>query len=159
MARKRFERAHRDRDNKVEFTIGPLRDGFPDVDFDCNDDIDGGVVLAFAGETIPSGDVQTVQELGAKAMTAVTDLINAAIVPRQVSKFWSMMNGADGGIGVSQLMLVCEYLADAYTGERPTGESLDSTSPPTSSGQDSTAGVSPGVKTYSRSPLGVPIPS
>ena len=151
MARKRFERAVRAEASKIGFTIQPIRSGFPDVDFDCEDDIPGGIVLAFSGEDVPAEGEADEGERGAAALAATKDLFNTAVVANQQERFWAMMRGAEGGLGVSQLMDVAFYLAQEYSGDRPTGESSDGTSQPTDSGHGSTDGVKVGGLTYSRS--------
>ncbi len=151
MARKRFDRAHRTEESRIGFSIVPIRSGFPDVDFDCEDDIPGGVVMAFSGDDVPAeGEVEENQR-GKEALAATKDLFNAAILTDQQDRFWAMLNGKEGGMGVSQLMDVAFYLAQQYSGDRPTGESSDGTSQPTDSGLDSTGGVKVGGLTYSRS--------
>jgi hypothetical protein len=156
MARKRFDRAHRSEESKIGFTIVPIRTGFPEVDFDCEDDIPGGIVLAFSGEDVPAeADPQAgkaaEEERGRKAIDATRDLFNASIVTAQQERFWGMLGGKEGGMGVTQMMDVAFHLAGEYSADRPTGESSPSTSPPTASGLDSTDGVKVGGLTYSRS--------
>src|SRR6478752_3634573 len=151
MARKRFERAHRAEASKIGFSIEPIRTGFPDVDFDCEDDIPGGIVLAFSGEDVPAEGEAEENVRGKEALAATKDLFNAAIVTDQRERFWAMMGGAEGGLGVSQMMDIAFHLAQEYSGDRPTGESSESTSQPTDSGLDSTGGVKVGGLTYSRS--------
>lgn len=131
----------------------PIKRGYKDVAFDCEDDIPGGIVLAFSGDdTVPGPGEEVDESKGAAAIAATKDLFNAAIIDSQKEKFWAMMGGADGGIGVSTMMDIAYYLAGKYAANRPTGESSDKQSLPTDSGQDSTAGALPGARTYSRSP-------
>ena len=152
MAREKFKRAQRADSDKIGFEVEPIKRGYKDVAFDCEDDIPGGIVLAFAGEEdIPAQGEEVPEGKGAAAIAATKDLFHAAIIDSQQEKFWAMMDGADGGIGVSTMMDIAYYLAGKYAADRPTGESSESQSLPTDSGPASTAGALPGAKTYSRS--------
>jgi hypothetical protein len=154
MARKVFKASRRAENDKIGFTIEPFKlkeDGstWPNVDFDCQDSISAGALMAFSGEDTPEGTSE--QERGRQAIQSTKQIFNESILESQHKVFWEMVAGEHGGLDIDQMMQLAEYLAGEY-GSRPTGESSVSGQPATSSSTASTDGASPGVTIYSSSP-------
>jgi hypothetical protein len=136
MARKTYKKARRTDPVELEFEA----DNGDMILIRCVDDIPGGVIFDFSGDSK--------DQIG-----SAKNLFDKAIIPADRALFWSMMNADDGAPGVitaSQMMEMAEDLAEEYTA-RPTGVPSGTGSPKTSNGSPSTGGASNEVSTYSRS--------
>jgi hypothetical protein len=128
--------------------------------FQCRDRLSAGKLMKFAEmfsavEEI-EGDGPENAALSAKqasnAIPAVRDFFNAALTPHARDRFWALIEDDDEGVPLDTLVEIAGWLAEVYSGDRPTGE----TSSPTS-GETSPA-VGSGVS-YSRPDTPTPSPS
>src|SRR6478752_9134163 len=119
MAHKSFRKAINA--DPIWFTI-PDRDD-NDVRINCVDDLPAGVVFEFIEKTegdAPGGD--EAESGNGKALGAVYDLFNAAVVEEDHDRFWELVNDKRGHVGISMLVDVASWVAGEYTA-RPTGSS------------------------------------
>lgn len=136
---------------EIEVKPGPDGKPRPNVRFDCEDDIPGGVMFAFSGEDEEPGSDG---EPKLNMVAAAKSLFDSAVVEDQKELFWDMVYGRRrdlGVIGLTQMLGIAEYIAGSYAA-RPTGESSDDGSPRTPNGSPSRGGARQEVSTYSRSP-------
>jgi hypothetical protein len=134
---------------KIEFTLEYLDHNNPrSFTFHCRPTIPVGMILEFAA--VGSEDNgKPDAESGAKAMAMVQDIFRAAIVEEELSLWEKLLKDPNVAIDINTYSEIAGWLAGEYTA-RPTGENSGTSSQDPSSGQDSTAGVSPVVLSYSR---------
>jgi hypothetical protein len=88
----------------------------------------------------------------AQAIPAIRDFFDSALVPESRPRFWAMINDDDEGIPLETLVEIAGWLAEVYSGDRPTGPSSSDTSEGTSPSDASGGSQSPvATPTYSRS--------
>lgn len=97
--------------------------------------------LMKAGQAAGSAD--TVEELFV--------FLRSALHPSDVERFFALVDSEEGQIGLEDIGDITGWLAEVYSGGRPTGEPSSTTSSSPSTGDGSTAGASPGAPIYSRS--------
>ena len=151
MAGKSFKRAAATED--VWFGL-PGPDG-DEVRFDCLPVLPAGIILDFG--TIMGGDDESEEQGMTKIAGGLDNFFRNAIVDEQFAQFQDMIHDKRCGIGLGMLSDVAAFLAEEYSGGRPTGAPSAPTSLKTESGNGSTAGALPVVQTYSRSKPPVPI--
>lgn len=131
----------------VGFDVEFLYKGKPKTEsFDCVQSMPAGKVLEFAD--LGLGDKDDPQA-GAKAMEAIREIYEVAIVPEQREKWQKLINDPDVALDMDLYAEIAGYLVSEYTGGRPTGASLESSPQDPSSGPDSTDGASVVPLTYS----------
>jgi hypothetical protein len=125
--------------------------------FVCRDRMAAGKLMRFAElfssiqEESESGEAETAKQ-GALAIPAIRDFFNAALMPNDRDKFWTMIDSDEEGIPLDTLVEIAGWLAEVYSGGRPTGTTSEPGSGVTSSGGGSPASQSPvAIETYSRS--------
>ncbi|HEX8321642.1 hypothetical protein [Longimicrobium sp.] len=131
---------------------GPIR-GIQN--FPCRDRMAAGSLMRFA-EMFSSikdeaeGSPEAASD-GAKAIPAIRQFFDSALQKEGRSRFWDMINDDDEGIPLDTLVEVAGWLAEVYSGGRPTGTNSGSTSEGTSTGDGSPATPSAGdIVEYSR---------
>lgn len=123
--------------------------------FLCRDRLAAGTLMRFA-EMFSSIEEDTADasnaSSGADAIPAIKDFFNAAIMPEGRSRFWEIIYDEDEGIPMDTLVEIAGWLAEVYSGDRPTTPTSSGTSGATSTG-DGSAGSQqqPDTQTYSRS--------
>jgi hypothetical protein len=124
--------------------------------FTCRDRLSAGALMRFAEmfSTIDTEDEDSPEsaKAGATAIPAIRDFFDSCLMPEARPRFWDMINSDDEGIPLDTLVEIAGWLAEVYSGGRPTG----------ATSSDSSAGTSPGdgspdtrsvvaIPTYSRS--------
>jgi hypothetical protein len=124
--------------------------------FPCRDRLAAGRLMAFAElfssiEEDASNEEQSAKE-AAKAIPAIRDFFNSSLDPHARDRFWEIINDDDEGIPLDTLVEIAGWLAEVYSGDRPTGEPSSSTSGERSPGAASGGSLSAvATPTYSRS--------
>jgi hypothetical protein len=97
------------------------------------------------------GDGPEAAQTGAEMIPAVRDFFDAALLPEGRARFWDLINDDDEGIPLDTLVEIAGWLAEVYSGGRPTGTTSGPGSEETSSGDGSPDTHSPAdIVTYSR---------
>lgn len=135
MAGKTFKRAVRK--DKIWFELPDAEDN--NVRYDCVDILPAGVVLDFGDSSADDGN----------ALVKIKEFFDSAIMEDQHEAFWAHIHDRKSRIGLDMLMEIAEYIAEEFAA-RPTGGSSSTGPSMTSTGDGSTAGVSPVVSIYSR---------
>jgi len=124
--------------------------------FPCRDRLAAGALMRFAElfsnikDEADSGDIEAAKQ-GAAAIPAIKDFFNACLQPQARQRFWLLIDSDDDGIPLDTLVEIAGWLAEVYSGGRPTGTNSDSGSEATSPGDGSPASASPvATPTYSR---------
>lgn len=124
--------------------------------FKCRDRLAAGRLMKFAEMFSSIQDEAEDKEMSAKqsanAIPAVRDFFNSALTPHAKDRFWALIEDDDEGVPLDTLVEIAGWLAEVYSGDRPTGEPSSSTSGETS--PDVGSGVS-----YSRPDTPTPSPS
>lgn len=125
--------------------------------FKCRDRLAAGSLMRFAElfSAIAEDEDQD-QSAGsaAQAIPAIRDFFSSALNPEARDRFWDMINDDDEGIPLDTLVEIAGWLAEVYSGDRPTGTTSGSTSEVISTGAGSPASPSAAATpTYSRSEL------
>jgi hypothetical protein len=123
--------------------------------FLCRDRIAAGKLMKFAelfsSIEEDSEDSAASAKAGAAAIPAIRDFFNSALAPEARTRFWDMIDDDEEGIPLDTLVDIAGWLAEVYSGGRPTGTSSEPGSEVTSSGGGSPATPSPvDTVTYSR---------
>jgi hypothetical protein len=126
--------------------------------FACRDRLSAGKLMKFAEmfssveEIEGTEDAAMSAKQASNAIPAVRDFFNAALTPHARERFWALIEDDDEGVPLDTLVEIAGWLAEVYSGDRPTGETSSSTS-----GETSPA-VGSGVS-YSRPDTPTPSPS
>lgn len=121
--------------------------------FVCRDRLSAGKLMRFAEMFggVSEEDEKAAAQQGAAAIPAIKDFFDAALLPENRKRFWTIIEDDDEGIPLDTLVEIAAWLAEVYAGERPTGMNSGSGSGVTSSGDGSPATSSAGdIVTYSR---------
>jgi hypothetical protein len=123
--------------------------------FLCRDRIAAGKLMKFAElfSAIEEDSEDSAQsaKAGAQAIPAIRDFFNAALIPEARARFWDMVESDEEGIPLDTLVDIAGWLAEVYSGGRPTGTNSEPGSEVTSSGDGSPATPSAAdITTYSR---------
>jgi hypothetical protein len=102
--------------------------------FICRPQIATGVVLRL-GEIAGRSDDE---RRGGEVIKALRDFFQAALFPPDYARFNKMLDDPEIAIPLSTLNEIAGWLAEEYTGDRPTGQPSPPTLPPGSSGGGST---------------------
>jgi hypothetical protein len=124
--------------------------------FHCRDRMAAGKLMRFAelfsAIEEESGKDEKTGKQAANAIPAIRDFFNAALMPEGRDRFWKMIDSDDEGIPLDTLVEIAGWLAEVYSGDRPTGTTSGATSEVTSTGDGSTGSPPPAdIQTYSRS--------
>lgn len=123
--------------------------------FHCRDRLAAGTLMKFAELFASIEDAEDSPQnasSGAEAIPAIRDFFNSALMPENRERFWEIIYDDDEGIPMETLVEIAGWLAEVYSGERPTGPTSSGTSGETSTGDGS-------VVTYSRPDTPTPVPS
>lgn len=102
--------------------------------FPCRDRLSAGKLMKFAEmfSGVEEAEGEQGAELSAKqasnAIPAVRDFFDAALQPQARPRFWALIEDDDEGIPLDTLVEIAGWLAEVYSGDRPTGETSSSTS-------------------------------
>jgi hypothetical protein len=108
--------------------------------FRCRDRMAAGTLMKFAEAFADMEDDPANPETakaGANAIPIIRDFFNSSLMPEARDRFWAMINSDDDGIPMETLVEIAGWLAEVYSGERPTGPTSSGTSAGTSTGVDS----------------------
>jgi hypothetical protein len=123
--------------------------------FHCRDRLSAGTLMKFAEMFAGIEDDENSPQNasgGAEAIPAIKDFFNSALMPEGRDRFWSIIYDDDEGIPMDTLVEIAGWLAEVYSGDRPTTPTSSGTSAGTSTGGASTASQpQPDTATYSRS--------
>jgi hypothetical protein len=124
--------------------------------FVCRDRMSAGTLMRFAEafSQMTDDDEHNPESArsGADAIPIIKDFFNSALLPEGRDRFWAMINNDDDGIPMDTLVEIAGWLAEVYSGGRPTGATSSGTSEGTSTGDGSPASPrQPDTQTYSRS--------
>jgi hypothetical protein len=125
--------------------------------FMCRDRLAAGSLMRFAEmfssiSSDPDEKNPTDAKDGANAIPAIRDFFDSCLMPEARPRFWDMINSEDEGIPLDTLVEIAGWLAEVYSGGRPTGPTSTPTSEGTSTGAGSPATPSAVVTPmYSRS--------
>jgi hypothetical protein len=123
--------------------------------FRCRDRMAAGTLMKFAeafADMEDNPDSPETAKQGANAIPIIRDFFNSSLMPEGRDRFWAMINSDDDGIPMETLVEIAGWLAEVYSGERPTGPTSSGTSGETSTGDGSPV-------TYSRPDTPIPAPS
>lgn len=120
--------------------------------FMCRDRMAAGTLMKFAEAFSGMEDAEESAAAGANAIPVIRDFFNASLMPEGRERFWAMLNDEDEGIPMGTLVEIAGWLAEVYSGDRPTGPTSSGTSGATSTGDGSPGSLpQPDTQTYSRS--------
>lgn len=123
--------------------------------FKCRDRMAAGTLMKFAeafADMEDDGDNPADAKSGANAIPMIRDFFNSALMPEGRDRFWALINSDDDGIPMETLVEIAGWLAEVYSGDRPTGPTSSGTSAGTSTGDASQGSQpQPDTQTYSRS--------
>ena len=132
---------------------GPIRGP---QNFMCRDRLAAGSLMRFAEmfssiQDEAEGNASDAKT-GANAIPAIRGFFDSCLMPEARPRFWDMINSDDEGIPLDTLVEIAGWLAEVYSGGRPTGPTSTDTSEGTSTGDGSPASPSAVVTPmYSRS--------
>jgi hypothetical protein len=93
--------------------------------FHCRDRMAAGKLMRFAelfsAIEEESGKDEKTGKQAANAIPAIRDFFNAALMPEGRDRFWKMIDNDDEGIPLDTLVEIAGWLAEVYSGDRPTG--------------------------------------
>lgn len=123
--------------------------------FPCRDRLAAGTLMKFAEAFTDMEDDPNSPETakaGTNAIPILKDFFNSILQPQARDRFWAMINNDDDGIPMETVVEIAGWLAEVYSGERPTGPTSSGTSGATSTGDGSPGSQpQPDTQTYSRS--------
>jgi hypothetical protein len=124
--------------------------------FHCRDRLSAGTLMKFAEMFSSIEDESeggpTNASAGAEAIPAIKDFFNSVLMPEGRSLFWEIIYDSEEAIPLDTLVEIAGWLAEVYSGDRPTGPTSSGTSAGTSTGDGSPGSPSQlGTPTYSRS--------
>lgn len=123
--------------------------------FKCHPQMAAGMLMRFAevlGDD-SNGEELTPAEQSAKGkeqITVLRDYFHSALLPEYHADWDHLLNDPNIAISVDTLTEIAAYLAEEYSGGRPTDSASPRKQRKKGSGRTSTAGHSPTVTTYSR---------
>lgn len=123
--------------------------------FPCRDRLSAGTLMKFAeafGEMEDDENAPQSASAGANAIPVIKDFFNSVIQKEARDRFWAMIYNDDDAIPMDTVVEIAGWLAEVYSGERPTGPTSSGTSAGTSTGDGSPGSQpQPDTQTYSRS--------
>jgi len=104
--------------------------------FPCRDRLAAGSLMRFAElfssiQDDATGSAQDAKQAAA-AIPAIRDFFDSALQPQARDRFWDLINNDDEGIPLDTLVEIAGWLAEVFSGDRPTGATSSSTSEVTS---------------------------
>jgi len=124
-----------DSDEVVEFDVNG-------VNFQCRSQISAGVVMKMG--SLLGGDEDAVENLKVNEMIdVIKEFFNHALKPDYRKPFFNMLDDPDTPVPLQTLIEIVQWLAEMYTGNRPTGQNSPPTPDSASPGEGSTGSASP----------------